>query len=156
MNSSQKLYLRVSCQHIDDLLSSIEEIMQSATSKSSFPRYILDLSPAQIRVVEDSIRRFRTQLVRTLAWQHIDIPEPTIPATRAITARMAFIDIALDELGPSTMRGSGSLAPEAALQLAGVVRELGALSEALRSTLYHGVTSSLNARFDDLEAGHQV
>lgn len=157
MNSSQKLYLRVSCQHIDDLLEGIEEILQSATSKSPFPRYILDLSPAQIRVVEDYIRRLRTQLIRTLAWQDIDIPEPTIPATRAITTRMAFVDIALDELRPSSMRGSGSLNPEAALQLTGVVRELGALSEALSTYMYQGLTSSLKTRFDHLEAaGHQV
>jgi GTP-binding protein EngB required for normal cell division len=157
MNSSQKLYLRVSCQHIDDLLEGIEEILQSATSKSPFPRYILDLSPAQIRVVEDYIRRLRTQLIRTLAWQNIDIPEPTIPATRAITTRMAFVDIALDELRPSSMRGSGSLNPEAALQLMGVVRELGALSEALSTYMYQGLTSSLKTRFDHLEAaGHQV
>lgn len=157
MNSSQKMYLVVSCQHIDDLLGGIEEVLQSATSKSPFPRYILDLNPAQIRVVEDYIRRLRTQLVRTLAWQHIDPPEPTIPATRAITTRMAFVDIALDELRPSSMRGSGSLVPEAALQLMGVVRELGALSEGLSAYLYQGQTSSLKARFDDLEAsGHQV
>lgn len=157
MNSSQKTYLIVSCQHIDNLLGEIEEILQSATSKSPFPRYILDLNPAQIRVVEDYIRRLRTQLVRTLAWQHIDPPEPTIPATRAITTRMAFVDIALDELRPSSMRGSGSLVPEAALQLMGVVRELGALSEGLSSYLYQGQTSNLKARFDNLEAsGHQL
>jgi Predicted GTPases len=151
------MYLVVSCQHIDDLLGGIEEVLQSATSKSPFPRYILDLNPAQIRVVEDYIRRLRTQLVRTLAWQHIDPPEPTIPATRAITTRMAFVDIALDELRPSSMRGSGSLVPEAALQLMGVVRELGALSEGLSAYLYQGQTSNLKARFDDLEAsGHQV
>ena len=157
MNSSQKLYLRVSCQHIDNLLEQIEAVLQSATSKSPFPRYILDLSPAQIRVVEDYIRRLRTQLIRTLTWQHIVIPEPTIPATRAITTRMSFVDIALDELRPSTMRGSGSLNPDAALQLTGVVRELGALSEALSMYMFQGLTSSLQARFDDLEAaGHQV
>jgi GTP-binding protein EngB required for normal cell division len=157
MNTSQKLYLRVSCQHIDDLLSGIEEILQSAASKSPFPRYILDLSPAQIRIIEDYIRRLRTQLVRTVAWQHIDIPEPTIPATRAITTRLAFVDIALDELRPSTMRGSGSLAPDAALQLTGVVRELGALSEGLSTYMYRGLTSSLKTRFDHLAAdGHQV
>lgn len=157
MNSSQKLYLRVSCQHIDDLLSGIEEILQSASSRSPFPKYILDVSPAQIRIIEDYIRRIRTQLVRTLAWQHIDIPEPTIPATRAITTRLAFVDIALDELRPSEMRGSGSLAPEAALQLTGAVRELGALSEGLSTYMNQGLTSSLKVRLDHLEAsGHQI
>jgi GTP-binding protein EngB required for normal cell division len=157
LNNSQKMYLRVSCQHIDDLLGEIEEVLQSATSKSPFPRYLLDLTPAQIRVVEDYIRRLRTQLVRTLAWQHIDAIEPTIPATRAVTTRMAFVDIALDELRPSSMRGSGSLLPEAALQLTGVVRELGALSEGLSAYIYQGQTSNLKARFDDLEAsGHQI
>jgi GTP-binding protein EngB required for normal cell division len=157
MNSSQQTYLRVSCQHIDNLLSQIEEIVHSASSKSPFPRYILDLSPAQIRVVEDYIRRLRTQLVRALAWQNIDASKPTIPASRAITANLAFVDIALDELRPSSMRGSGSLAPEAALQLTGVVRELGALSEGLGNYMSRDLKSSLNARFDHLErAGHQL
>ncbi len=157
MNSSQKLYLRVSCQHIDDLLEGVEEILQSASSKSPFPRYVVDLSPAQIRVIEDYIRRLRTQLVRTLAWQHIDIPAPTIPASRAITTRTTFVDIALDELRPSTMRGSGSVAPEVALELTGVVRELRALSEGLSTYIYQGQNSNLKVRFDHLEsAGHEV
>jgi GTP-binding protein EngB required for normal cell division len=157
LTDPQKLYLRVSCQHIDNLLSDIEEIIHSVESKSPFPKYILDMSPAQTRVIEDYIRRLRTQLVRVLAWQHIDASQPTIPATRAISTRVAFVDIALDELRPKEMRGSGSLTPEATLQLTGVVRELGALSDGLANYMSFGLNASLKNRLERLEkAGHQV
>ena len=71
LNESQQTRLRITCQYIDKLLSDIEDILHSATSQSPFPRYVVDINPAQIRVIEDHIRRLRSQLVRTIAWQQM-------------------------------------------------------------------------------------
>ncbi len=67
LNERQQTRLRITSQYIDKLLSDVEDILHAATSQSPFPRYIVDINPAQIRVVEDHIRRLRSQLVRTLA-----------------------------------------------------------------------------------------
>ena len=76
MISSQTLSLRVRSRYVDDLTGGVGEVLQSASAKASFP-HSMDL-----RVAEGSVRRFRIQFVRTLAWQHIVIPEPPTPVAR--------------------------------------------------------------------------
>jgi hypothetical protein len=80
------------------MLSEIEEALHSAAWQSPFPPYVVDLAPAQIRVIEDHILRLRSQLVRALDWQHITPDLPEIPLTRSVLTDLAFVDIAIEEL----------------------------------------------------------
>src|SRR5271170_5239065 len=100
LNEHQKRHLRITCQYIDKLLSDVEVILHATTSNSPFPRYIDDLNPAQVRVIENHLDRLRSQLVRTIAWQHMKPEAPDIPATRAVLTNLAFVDIAIEELKP--------------------------------------------------------
>lgn len=150
LNDAQKLHLRISLQYMDQLLQDMESVLHAAESKSPFPRYRMDLSPAQGRVLEDYIRRFRAQLVRALAWQKIDLPSPEVPATRAISTRLHFVDNALADLRPKEMRGSGSLSEEAAVELTGVVYELSSLAENMMNFVYQEVGESLGSRIEGL------
>jgi GTP-binding protein EngB required for normal cell division len=127
LNEHQQTRLRVTCQYIDKLLGDAEDILHAATSQSPFPRYIADITPAQIRVIDDHIRRLRSQLVRTLAWQQMRPAPPDIPATRAILSNLNFVDIAIEELKPQYMRGFGAVPDDAVSELNGVVHELRAL-----------------------------
>src|SRR3984885_14125234 len=124
LNESQRLRLRVSCQYIDRLLTDVGNILHAATSPSPFAKYIVDISPTEARVLEDYIQRLRGQLLRSLAWQQIEPGDPTIPATHAILTNLSFIDIAIEELRPRHMRGSGSVSDRIAGGLDGVVHEL--------------------------------
>jgi hypothetical protein len=131
LNDPQQRHLRVTCQYIDKLLSEIEGVLHAAASKSPFPRYLADIAPAQSRVIEDHIARLRSQLLRTLAWQHMEPNLPDIPATRAVTTDLAFIDIAIEELKPGYMRGYGPVPEDAVSELNGVVHELRSLVEGM-------------------------
>src|SRR5438445_13045616 len=75
LNGNQKFRLGITCQYIDKLLDDFDDILHAATSQTPFPRYIVDISPAQILVLEDYIQRFRSELVHAIAWQHMK-PEP--------------------------------------------------------------------------------
>jgi hypothetical protein len=66
LNENQQRRLIITCQYIDKLLSDIEQVLHSTASKSPFPRYVVDITPAQARVIEDHICRLRTQLLRAL------------------------------------------------------------------------------------------
>jgi hypothetical protein len=124
LNETQQRRLSVTCRYIDRLLSDIEQALHSATSSSPFPQYVIDITPAQARVIEDHIRRLRSQLLRALDWQHMK-PEPSqIPITRSIAVNLTFIDIAIEELKPSYMRGCGAVPEDAVDELNGVVHEL--------------------------------
>lgn len=151
LNEHQKTRLRITCQYIDKLLSDVADILHAATSPSPFPRYVVDISPAQVRVLEDYIRRFRTQLVRTIAWQDMKPEPPDIPATRAVLTNLAFVDIAVEELKPSYMRGSGAVPEDAVDELNGVVHELRSLINGMERYLKQELTTDLEKRLLRLE-----
>jgi GTP-binding protein EngB required for normal cell division len=153
LNDSQRRYLRISCQHIDKLLEEVEGILHSAGSKSPFPRYKADISPAQIRVIEDYVQRLRGQLLRALNWQHIETPPAEIPVSRAVRVHAEFMEIALDDLRPGSMRGRGSLTEQTEGELRGVVEELrsvlGEMQLYLLEELNEGLGSRANRLHDD-------
>jgi GTP-binding protein EngB required for normal cell division len=157
LNDPQQKRLRITCHYIDKLLSDIEHILHQATSQSPFPRYVVDVAPAQVRVVEDYVRRLRRQLLRALDWQHMKPNPPDIPATRAVLTHLAFIDIAVEELRPSYMRGSGVVPEDAVSELNGVVHELRSLVEGMERYLRQELTTNLETRLQKLEqTGYDV
>ncbi|MES2220226.1 MAG: hypothetical protein V4587_04585 [Acidobacteriota bacterium] len=103
LNEPQQRHLRVSCQYVDRLLGEIESVLHAAASKSPFSRYVAHISPVQSGVIEDHIRRMRSQLIRTLAWQQMEPQPAEIPARRAIHTDHCFIEIAIEEMRPSYM-----------------------------------------------------
>ncbi len=124
LNSSQSLHLLTSCRYVDQLLSEIESILSAAASKSPFPKYRSDLSPVQIKVVQDYIARIRAQMVQVLRSQGINPPEPQFEARHAIRVNLEFADIAFDECRPKAMRGYGEVPIALVPELNGLVEEM--------------------------------
>jgi GTP-binding protein EngB required for normal cell division len=156
LNPYQERHLRVSLHEADRLLSEIAQILNSAASKSPFPKFVVDLTPAQRKTIEDYIDRVRARLVRVLESQNIEPEPPSIPATRAIHSALTFIDIAVEELRPRYMRGYGEVPPEAAAELNGIVGELSALVQQLDRYVTQG-GHDLKERLAQLErAGSDV
>lgn len=157
LNEAQQRRLAVTCQYIDKLLSSIEHALHSAASLSPFPRYVVDVTPAQTRVLEDHIRRIRSQLLRALDWQQMKPEAPEIPVTRAVTTDLAFVDIAIEELRPSYMRGSGAIPDDAVEELNGVVHELRSLVQSMDRYVRQELGVNLESRLRKLEStGYDV
>jgi GTP-binding protein EngB required for normal cell division len=157
LNEAQRRRLAVTCSYIDKLLSEVEQILHETSSKSPFPRHVIDLTPAQTRVLEDHIRRIREQLLRALAWQNITPDQPEIPATRSALTHLAFVDIAIEELKPSYMRGSGAVPEDVAEELNGVVHELRSVAQSMERYLRQELGTNLESRLTKLEhAGHDV
>ena len=118
---------------------------------------MVDLNPAQVRVIEDHIGRLRAQLLRALAWQNMKPNPPDIPATRSVTIDLAFIDIAIEELKPGYMQGYGAVPEDAVTELNGVVYELRSLVEGMERYVRQGVGKDLESRLRKLEeTGYDV
>lgn len=66
LNEAQRRRLSSNARYADKLLSDIEGVLGAAESKSIFPKYMADLSPAQARLIRGYIARFRDQLARAL------------------------------------------------------------------------------------------
>jgi GTP-binding protein EngB required for normal cell division len=157
LNEHQQRRLRVTCEYVDKLLADIDDILHAAISQSPFPRFIVDVSPAQVRVLEDYIRRIRSQLVHTIAWQKMRPEPPNIPATRAVATNLSFIDIAIEELRPKYMRGFGQVPEDAVAELNGVVHELRSLVDGMQGYLKQELGTNLEKRLEQLQStGYDV
>ena len=151
LNGPQRNRLLTTCQHIDKLLNGVEQVLHEASSASPFRRHVIDIAPAQVRVLEDYIGRLRGQMLRALEWQRSGPPTPEIPATRAVLTNLAFMDIAIEELRPSYMRNSGEVPEDATDELNGVVHELRSLVEGMERYLRQEWTADLESRLRRLE-----
>jgi len=157
LNEAQQRRLYVTCSYIDKLLAEIEQVLHETASPSPFPRHVIDITPAQSRVLEDHIRRLREQLLRTLAWQLMKPDPPEIPATRSVLTHLEFIDIAIEELKPSYMRGSGTVPADTVDELTGVVHELRAIVTSMQRYIRQEFGTNLQSRLEELEqTGHDV
>ncbi len=150
LNSSQKLHLLTSCQYADKLLSEIEAALSSATSKSAFPKFNVDITPAQTKVVQDYLSQFRAQMLRVLASQDIAPPLPNVGSIHSIRVTLTFIRIAFEECTPDRMRGYGELPASRVRELNGIVGEMTATVEKLQQYLAQGLGQDLEARLDRL------
>lgn len=124
LNSNHERRLSVTCRHIDKLLAEMEDALRISSSRNAFPSYIMDVSPAQQRVIEDGIARIREHLINVLDIHGIDRPEPSIPVSRLLHTMLSFIRISIEELKPRYMRGYGGLSPTAEKELNEIVGEL--------------------------------
>jgi GTP-binding protein EngB required for normal cell division len=157
LNSNHVRRLSVTCRYIDKLLAEMESALNVSASKLAFPQYVLDLGPAQRRVIEDYIGRIRAQLVRVLDGQNVERPPADIPVSRSLHSHLAFVDIAAEELKPEYMRGYGEVPPQAAVELNGIAGELQSLVRQLDEFLLRGSGESLQERLEKLEeAGEEV
>ena len=151
LNPNHVRRLRVTCRHIDKLLSDMEGTLNASASRQAFPQYVSDIAPAQRRVIEDYITRIRAQLVRVLDGQGIERPAADIPVSRSLHAVLTFIDIAAEELKPEYMRGYGEVPAAAATELNGIAGELRGLVNQLNQYVTRGSKENLQQRLERLE-----
>ena len=157
LNPFQRRHLLTHCQYADKLLSEMEAVLVASHSKSPFPRFKPDISPAQAKVVQDYISRMRAQIVRLLENQGIPVPAPMFGSVHSIRVTLGFVDIAFDEVRPKRMAGYGEVAPNAATELSGLVDEIQGIVSRLDSYLAQGQSADLEKRLRRLEdAGSDV
>jgi GTP-binding protein EngB required for normal cell division len=152
LNEFQRNRLSVTCTYIDKLLQDVEEVLNATASKSPFPKYVADISPAQRRVIEDYIARLRAQLLRVLEGIRIPVPPARISAVHSLRTALTFIDIAVEELKPRYMRGYGEVPESAQETLNGIVAELDGLVRQLNTYLASETLGAFDKRLKILEA----
>ncbi|WP_410507867.1 dynamin family protein [Methanosarcina hadiensis] len=157
LNEHQSHYLLVTCQHIDKILSDVEEILNESTAKAAFPSYFSDLTPVQRKTIEDYISHIRARLIQILEGQGVNYKQTGIPASKAIRSRLYSIDIAAEELKPKHMRGYGEISDTVATELNGIAGELQGLVTRLDGYLGEGIGQDLRTRLKRLEdAGNDL
>lgn len=152
LNESHRRRLISNFEYADKLLSEIEHILTASASKSPFPKYVQDTTPAQARVIEDYLARIRAQMIRLLPALGVGRTGPVFGAIHSIRVNLAFVRIAVQESAPKYLAGYGEVPAEMIPELDGVTAELESLVNQLDSFLAQGPGSDLAKRLARLEA----
>lgn len=150
LSSAQRGSVLASVRHLDDLLGETLRILRESGSETPFARHVPDATPVQVRVIEDSVGRFRGLLVRFLDDFGIERPASKTSALEAARVHLMFAETALEDLLPPRLRGYGVVAPEAGAELEGVVAELRALLRRMNELLGERAGADLAARLERL------
>ena len=66
LSSFQRASVLASSRHLDHLLADAVRILGEAGQDSPFAEYVADATPVQVRVIEDSVARFRRAVLTAL------------------------------------------------------------------------------------------
>lgn len=125
LNENHKRSLLIGFRYVDDLLSDIERIMATSMDpQSPFEQYVVDIRPAQQKIIAAEIAHIRIVMCRILESKGIKINNPGISALNTIRTAIHFADIAMEEKRPKYMRGYGELTEEAVRELHEVASQM--------------------------------
>ncbi len=157
LNPYQASRVLTGFKYVDQLLSEVESILFASNSKSPFPKYRNDLTPAQVKVVQDFIARIRAQMVQALKSLDITPPGPQFGATHSIRVSLEFADITFADCRPEALRGYGEVPPATVPELNGVVNEMSSLVRKLSAYLTQGLGQDLEGRLQRLaQTGNEI
>lgn len=110
--------------YVDQLLEESGHLMASTSERPAFPRYTLDATPEQCRVLADGFLQLRRKLLEGLEKLGVTGGGAEISAVRALQVQLISADIALEELEGSSLKGYGELSEDARQALEEVVSDL--------------------------------
>ena len=150
LNESHVRRLLANLQYADKLLTEIEGVLTASSAASPFPKFTMDFTPAQARMVRDYTARFRGQMKRILDGLGVPIPGPQFGAIQSMRVNLAFIRIALQESSPKDLSGYGPLPEYLIPELNGFTEELQGLLNQLDTCLAQRPEHDLAARIEAL------
>ena len=122
LNDNQARRIASTFAYVDSLLREVDRLARDQIS--SFSREQRDLSDVESRLLLSVVDAVRSRMLATL--DHLGLPRPAVnlSARWSITTNLRFIDIALSELTPKTLRGYGEIDGDSAAEVGGVAAEL--------------------------------
>jgi GTP-binding protein EngB required for normal cell division len=109
LNNNHRLQLRVTFQHIDSILTEVEQILADPERHSPFSRYTSDITPAQQRIARDYAARIRATMTKIMTEQAIPFGDPHCGTRWASLTALLAASISVEDLRPARMRGYGEV-----------------------------------------------
>jgi GTP-binding protein EngB required for normal cell division len=147
LNENHRRALRAAFAALEETLTGVETIL--TRSSSEFGRYRPDLSPVQQQVLGDYVLKLRARMREVLEYLRI-APPAQVASRAAIDTALCSVEIMLEEVGPSRLRGYGSLDPEASAEVERLLADLERLIRRMRAFLVRGSEADLAARLERL------
>ena len=144
LNANQARRIVSSIAYVDDLLRDIERLAR--LDPTAFTRERPDVGEGEARMVLALVDTARRRMLALLDRFAIPRPAARMSARWSMTTAFRFIDIALSELTPGTLRGYGDIDPGAAADIQAAAATLRELMERGRALLEPREGEALRAR----------
>jgi len=135
-------------------MEELEALITPRERPSAFSGHLNDLSPTETKVVQDYFARIRTAMLAHL--KECEIPLEVRPTSSrwALQTGLSFIDITVEELRPSKLRGYGELGQEAHALTSKIREDLGRLVDQVATYIRQGLGRDLQERLSRLDNAH--
>lgn len=137
-NENHKARIRVTFETIDEMLSRARTMLDPAAPRSPLSIHISDATPEQFARFGEDASQYRAAMQAFMQRHDIPLAEPTLSSVWAARSALLTAIVSLEELGPKSMRGYGSLSPEAAKTLESEVQSLIAVLQRMQRELAVG------------------
>lgn len=112
-NENHKARIRVTFEAIDEMLSRALAMLDPAAPRSAFSMHISDATAEQYQRFGEEAARYRAAMQAFMVRHDIPLAKPTLSSVWAARSALLTAIVSLEELGPKSMRGYGSLSTEA-------------------------------------------
>jgi GTP-binding protein EngB required for normal cell division len=134
LNANQERWVTTTFVHLDTLLGAIDRLTME--SISPFQRERPDLSPDEGRLLRALTAQLRRRLVEALDVLGLPHPQHTQSARWSVGTTLNFVNIALSELTPTSLRGYGALDPATGQLVTALAEQLRAIADRGRDILH--------------------
>jgi hypothetical protein len=134
-NENHKARIRVTFEAIDEMLSRALAMLDPAGPRSPFSMHVSDATAEQFRRFGEEAARYRAAMQDFMTRHGIPLAEPKLSSVWAARSALLTAIVSLEELAPKSMRGYGSLSPDAArtleTEIKGLIGALGRMQSHL-------------------------
>lgn len=124
--------------HIHNQLREMEGLLLRVGDPSPLDQHVPDLSPSEVKVVEDHFQRIRSAIQGYLEKYEIPIETRRVSLRWVLQTGVSFLSIAVAEMSPERLRGYGPLDHEGQAAVQAIQEGLDRLLEGVRTCLREG------------------
>lgn len=138
--------------HIESRLSEMEPLL--AQGKRPFPldQHVHDLSPTEVKVVEDYFARIRSTMVSCLEKHGVPIEVRRTSLRWSLQTGLNFLGVAVAEVSPNQLRGYGELDEAGRQEVMNIQQEIDRLLDRVVAYLSDRLGHNLPERISRLDA----
>jgi len=137
---------------IENRLQEMESLLVQGARPSPLSRCVGDLSPTEIKVVEDYFARIRSTMLTCLKKHDVPIEVRPTSLRWSLQCNMTMLDVAIAELGPERLRGYGELDDAGRREVESIQQEITRLADRVGAYLSERLGHDLPERLARLEA----
>jgi GTP-binding protein EngB required for normal cell division len=138
--------------YIEGRLNELEPLLAQSKRPSPLDQYAHDLSPTEAKVVEDYFARIRSTMVTCLEKHGIPVEVHRVGLRWALQTSLVSLSIAVEEVGPSRLRGYGGLDDAGRQEVVSIQQELDRLLDRVKAYLSDRLGHNLPERLARLDA----